>query len=158
MRNYLQSAIHGGVNFVDQIFKLCKVVELHWGQWQFSPAEDVMLHVQFLFHKRENIWYRIILSCLQLFLCSASIGMMKSVIVVSSINGGQQQHCWMGRGLAGAAGPSVLPWSSGSLWAQVGGSWRAGRGSSVALPNWQLLVCVMAFLCVHNSENNKAEM
>lgn len=29
MHNYLQSAIHGGVNFVDQIFKLCKVVELH---------------------------------------------------------------------------------------------------------------------------------
>lgn len=32
-----------------------------------------MLYVQFLFHKRENIWYRIIPSCLQLFLCSASM-------------------------------------------------------------------------------------
>lgn len=39
MCNYLQSAFRCSINFGHQIFKLCDVVELHWSQWQFSPAE-----------------------------------------------------------------------------------------------------------------------
>lgn len=57
MHDYLQSAIHCRVNFVDQIFRLRKVVELHWGQWQFSPAEDAVLYVRFLFRKKKRSRY-----------------------------------------------------------------------------------------------------